>query len=554
MLSQQKEGFASITAEIASKESNITSYKESIRCLEASLVVARETLTTYEKHYHHLEMFGAKLRTSSTRSPRDYSPQLTSFMAINGVKRANTCITEAKVVKIAHKELRSIIAGLKEDIRCTRHRLIIAEMSLPISRDTRDNLKQTIRLIQEHFRAIKRVPDEIWMGIFSIVVDMANNHSTSAADDTTVLSNSLPLSQVCSAWRRIMLHAPEMWTTIYCDAPAGKSLGKRALLMDCIVQRASGNNLNLIDKRRYGSQRYLGCWWWPLSFETDHFSILANCNYHTTFSDAFPASGTHSFILAPPTSLTFEVGNPDGMEPISTAGGEALKDVQSLSLVNVVLRPPPQVTFNKMTNLKVAFNSSFVHKRGVTSRSYCITPLLGENIERLYLSHYESNTVTWNGSPLILQHLHSLFITPNELHLVPNLVLPSLKELTIGFPHGYSEMHTNEWIQDLTGLCRRITSLTLDWTPSTEPTGSVFRPGMAFVFGKLWAHTPKLDTLAFIGGTLDGEALYRYLDAPFGRMPTVITIDKCVGISEDDCQRMRLLICKLNVHRCKSSL
>jgi hypothetical protein len=68
----------------------------------------------------------------------------------------------------------------------------------------------------------------------------------------------------------------------------------------------------------------------------------------------------------------------------------------------------------------------------------------------------------------------------------------------------------------------------------------------------LHSNAPKLTTLKLIAGVLDGHRLSTHLEKiaeSTSKRLTSLTIDSCVGLSQADCERLCLIVGKLDVFR-----
>ncbi|KAK7017535.1 hypothetical protein VNI00_018587 [Paramarasmius palmivorus] len=83
---------------------------------------------------------------------------------------------------------------------------------------TSSALALTGQVAQEHslLPPVERIPTEILDTIFTIVHE-SSEYSLTLHEDTEFYSLSLPLSQVCSRWRRIAHSRPSLWASIFID-------------------------------------------------------------------------------------------------------------------------------------------------------------------------------------------------------------------------------------------------------------------------------------------------------------------------------------------------
>jgi hypothetical protein len=462
------------------------------------------------------------------------------------------CQEEEANVDNMCKRIGHTITQTKEELRCQRHRLNFSEMALRALALNKDSTTQVLREIEENFRPIKQVPDEIWLEILHLAVGQANEALSVNADHITS-SAALVFSHVCLTWRRVMLSCPTIWATLHCSALYGKSLEKRHKLMDLLLHRARRKPILIIDKRQYRSQTDFAPSWWPSNSTNNLFSRLSGYTYRAILSDQQSLLQPNYCVMPTPNAVILEAAVPGEPVPLSDAILNTIKDIRVIKARNIILRPRNPIVSQTLAHLAITFDSPFP-RSSINTRTYCLLPLLSDSLKSLSLSHYDFDTVSWqNGRTIDLPDLHTLSITPHEHHIISALCLPKLRTLTISLPHGPVGVPTETWVTKLATLCTNISNLALDWVkPDLFALNKSAPIDMVSVFTLLHSNAPKLNALKFVAGVMDGHRLSIHLEKIAESTPkrlTSLTIDGCVGFSQADCERLRPIVGKLDVFR-----
>jgi hypothetical protein len=252
-------------------------------------------------------------------------------------------------------KLSKTVGGLDEELRCQGISLTFAEWSLQISISEMGVRKRMVQTIKERFRAIKRIPEEIWVGILGIVVEYVGEEWHVGPSEYDQPSAAFYLAQVCHLWRKHLLNTPRLWTTIVTVDPEENSDG-RDRLMSMLVQRAQGWRLNVINNFNISvSPPYWGGWW-PLLPDSANM-MLSNYNCHIrqwgNFSKKRPADKP----WPKPVHLVLQAYTSQRGRSISHAMRKNLREIPELTIINTEIGESDKIVSDSLMRLKIDFNS-----------------------------------------------------------------------------------------------------------------------------------------------------------------------------------------------------
>jgi hypothetical protein len=319
--------------------------------------------------------------------------------------------------------------------------------------------------------------------------------------------------------------------------------------MDLLLQRAQEKRIIIIDKRQYRSRtRFKSAWW------DSHIVFgLEEHTYRVILSDRKSLYDPTIRMTPTPEVVILEAVAPGEPVPLSDADLRTIETISAIEMRNVMLLPENPIVSQTLTHLAITFDSSFPGS-GINNRTYNLLPLLSDSLHSLSLSHYAVDTVSWrDGTTINLLDLHTLSITPHEHHIVSALGIPKLRTLTISLPHGPLGVPTEVWVTKLATLCTSVSTLALDWVKTDLFALNKSLPvDMVSVLTLLHSKAPKLTALKLIAGVLDAQGLITHLEKmaeSTSKQLASLTIDSCIGLSEADCERLRITVGTLDVFR-----
>jgi F-box-like len=532
----------SVEKAVESKQLELNQCNKDIHRLESALKTARKVLDVYQQHRDHL------ISTHNSLSLGFVEPvplfngipsceAIESFLAEDIPSRNAICKVEINAVRTACGRVRKTIESLDEELRCQRISLTFTEWSLETSSAAKSMIEKTVEVIRERFRAIKRVPEEIWMEILGMAVQEANNEWRLNSQMYETPSFALPLAQVCCSWRRYMLDAPKLWTTIVSGNPQEKNKYKRDRLITLLVKRSQGNALTVVDNRHTTSSPRGWSGWWPLDPKSAK-SILSNYHYHARMWEKYPKIRLPETPWPRPRGLVLQNHQLELLHGVSHEVTNDLKFFSDIALINVPLDEYNSVVSNALTRLKIEFGSTSSVFKPTTSLRY----LLSASLQSLELSQCHPDMLEWKGSAFHLPNLQTLSVTPHEHYLMRFLDVPFLSNFKISFPRGPLAYKSDQWIDSFTGTCASVQTIQFIWT-------KVDTFGIVLLFTKLWESASKLQKMTFSNAKLYGEDFHLAFERSAKRSNRLasLVIDGCVGVSQADCERLLPMVDRLSV-------
>ncbi|KAG8831653.1 hypothetical protein FRC17_002797 [Serendipita sp. 399] len=557
---QKSNELALIDERMAKDQLTVTACDLAIGKLEKSLTKAREMHRVYQDHSTNIKNTLRTLSFSSTRTvvqPDAPEPckELSTLLGHEIPDREKKLRAESLELAIFCDKLEITIGNLEEELRCTHHTKAVALETLQAAKNHRADIQGLVDNIRSCFRAIKKVPTEVWAEIFRLRVEEDNRHFL-AEDCLERKSTALTLSHVCQPWRRIALGTPQLWETAHWRS--GPNGNVKPDMIASIRDRANDRPFTVV-----ASHGQL----FPSSLPSTHdvLTISQSLQEYTLHllverAEEKMAAPLYQPIFFSPSALTVQVQSAEPLRSTFLYRNlvSSFSNMKKLTFINFFPALAFSEPFRQLTYLKIDTVTD--------QKPYNLGQLLVESLEELHLAHNGPSNLPSLGHAISLPNLKRLGITPLEHVLLGQLRLPALTDLTIVYPRVDTDVDTAPWIKSVGAVLSNVTALRFDWTnaPSvkastlTEPLSPtpVVAPvvtstiDMLSVLRKLQPYATHLEELDFIDGSLHGVELSGFLDEVLEVSAVIfkkVTIERCIGISRTDCERLSQQVEKLKV-------
>ncbi|KAG8823662.1 hypothetical protein FRC19_003372 [Serendipita sp. 401] len=524
--------------------------------LEKSLTKAREMHRVYQDHSANIKNTLRTISFSSTRTvvqPDAPEPckELSTLLGHEIPDREKKLRSESVELAVFCDKLDITIGNLEEDLRCTYHTRAIALETLNASKNHRADIQGLVDNIQSCFRAIKKVPTEVWAEIFRLRVEEDDRHFLSE-DSPERRSTILTLSHVCQPWRRVAMGIPELWRTAHWRSGANGNIKPDMIAF----MREKSNEGPFTVVTNHGQL-------FPSSLPSTHDVLtmsqsLQEYTLHLLVERAEEkmAPPMYQPIFFSPSALKVQV---QATEPLRSTFlyrnlVSSFSNTKKLTFINFFPALAFNEPFRQLTYLKIDTVTD--------QKQYNLGQLLVESLEELHLAHNKSSNLPSLGHAISLPNLKKLGITPLEHVLLGQLRFSALTDLTISYPRIDDEMDTAPWIKSVGAVLGDVTVLRLDWTnaPRVNSTfatelqspvsATVPTIDMLSVLRKLQPYATHLEEVEFSDGYLHGIELSGFLDEVLEVSAAIfkrITIARCIGISRTDCERLSQQVEKLRI-------
>jgi hypothetical protein len=176
-----------------------------------------------------------------------------------------------------------------------------------------------------------------------------------------------------------------------------------------------------------------------------------------------------------------------------------------------------------------------------TFNSFDLRAHIPTSLEELHLRHQgsDSNHFSLSGD-VHLANLATLGVTPYELELFNDGILPALIKLIIYSPLPDTTISLNDALVHAASYCKKLQSLELhDWTKREPVTESTKEWSANSILSGILQHTPKLKEVRFVKCFVDGAPFVQTLINQVERTKDLaITLDLCSGITRQECEEI----------------
>ncbi|KIM23408.1 hypothetical protein M408DRAFT_27966 [Serendipita vermifera MAFF 305830] len=435
----------------------------------------------------------------------------------------------------AFGRLEVLMASVEHALR--QQRLIVNVKSSSIQLYSIDKLpvQTIIDKVLERFSVIKRVPDEVWYEILTVRISKAS-HSWPRSD-TLISIPALPYTHVCRSWRRVINSSPSMWRAIHWSMNCTKEPNRN--LIDLWISRSPEHERRIYERQSYFGQVPAG-----LSHMQFQLPIHEKLQYYLYQTRKELPAGQDRDYSSPINfpSLSLESSSSSSSSRVRSVQESVIHRfplLESLHLQDIIPRNKICLP-STLTHLGIGFR--------VPHGTYRLSDLLTPTLESIQLTHFIDSGTPTLDEKIRLPKLRTMDITPLEYETIKKLNLPSLEKLIIRAPLNKAATFPTGWVESLFPHCANVANLELIW-PSILQSDPVLSLDRLQVFFELRLHTPKLATVEFSSGRIDGNALADFLGTDQrGRLEHLV-IDECIGVSRMDCERFVQYVGKLSVYR-----
>jgi hypothetical protein len=547
----------------------------------------RKLLETCNNAIFNLELIlpeGKQMLTASEDSLASLVNILSHFNAIQRVEEKD--LRDEPMTKNLYSELRSYsqkplkrlseyiedqISNLKADVRVIWDKVRELEIELGGWKKSKrlseraikrleanySEIKADISLGNESFRAIWRMPSELWVKIFQYTIQgKLASYLKENQSNLGMRPPILDFSQVCQNWKYIVNCSPELWSLVYV-APANVWRRDEHSLVTNSLEKGNGpitilTNLNQSfwnnyrHNQRYDKNNSLG----PVVSPNEN--TIFNGKEYTLVVDMYDDTSTFMqrlsyFPLHQPTSLVFSSRSNIRHNHIFNYFS-SLSTVKSFSLINDNPSSLPNAPFASYLPQLQKLN---LHMKTFPNNAQ-IGNLLTNTLQELYLRNDGGGN--WPIiTPINLPRLRVLGITSPGSYLLDQLTAGGLKSLTLYGPQdcGVSQMPSSQQSSTIYGQLVHLKFE--DWRKPDLLDGSL---GAVVAFGKLVSKLRALETVNFIGSFVDGKALASVIRAEvedlwgLGCLQKLeeVTLSDPSGITNDQCKGIKELVARVKIY------
>lgn len=332
-----------------------------------------------------------------------------------------------------------------------------------------------------------------------------------------------------------MNSSPSMWRAIHWNMDPDKEPNRN--LIDLWISRSPEN-----ERRIYERQSYSGLAAAGLAQMKLELPIHEKTQYYlhqTRRQLPYGQTGDYSTVINLPSLFLQASKSSTRIPRLQATLIHRFPLLESLHLQDMLPRDIIKLP-DTLTHLALSF--AVPHER------YNLTDLLRPSLESLKLSHFNSLDVPMLMQWIVLPNLRTLDITPLEQEIIAKLKLPLLEKLFICPPRNSAARFADRWVESLIPHCAKVENLRFDWPSSLSDDTALPLERLQVLF-ELRLHTPKLRTVKFSSGPVDGNALANFLGTDQHRRLEKLTIDSCTGVSRMDCERLVEYVDSLHVYR-----
>jgi hypothetical protein len=457
---------------------------------------------------------------------------------------------DVRVIWDKVRELEIELGGWKKSKR-------LLERAIKRLKANYSEVQADISLGNESFRAIWRMPSELWAKIFQYTIqEKLASYLKENQSNLGMRPPIFDLSQVCQNWKYIINGSPELWSLVYV-APANvwrqdehdlaaTSLEKGNAPITIITSLNQSFWNGYQHHRRYDKNGALG------SIVSPNENTIFNGKEYTLLVDMHDDHNTvmqrlSYFPLRQPTSLVFSSRSSVRHNYIFNYFS-TFSTVKSFSLINDNPSSLPNASF---ASYLPQLEKLTLHVKTFPNNVQ-IGNLLTNTLHELYLRNDGGGN--WPNIPTIhLPQLRVLGVTSPGSYLLDKLTAKGLKSLTLYGPQdcGISQMPSSQ--QSSTIYSQLVNLKFEDWRKPDLLDGSL---GAVVAFGKLVSKLRALETVKFIGSFVDGKALASVIRAEvedlwgLGCLQKLeeVTLSDPSGITNDQCKGLKDLVARVKIY------
>lgn len=435
------------------------------------------------------------------------------------------------------------------------------KFSQKLARTTIDHLKEMrapvesdIEMAKEAFRAVWRIPADVWAQVFRLVQHMEFSCYIEQTHPKSLRPVVHVFSHVCLYWRWIVFNEPSLWSLVYIPPVQSlrqdeydllaTSIEKSTQPLTLLVNTEQGFKYGYHQNQRYEPNRSLAQ---PLF--TDGHTLFKGGLYtlHINMSYDYSAylSRLSYITFREPSSVIVSVTQ--HLNQGSLFSYLSFRNLRSLTIIaNSIVLPG-----SNLSSLYSSLRSLTLHFKQFMAGSN-ISGYLISTLEELHIRH-ESGAFPTFIAGVSLPKLQILGISPPGHILLQSITIPTLRRLILYGP-GNPEENVQVAVGDnVSRIYRRIESIEFrHW--GVISTG-ITQAGAVSTFEQLIPNVPALRSLKFIDCFLDGEALVvalynteqgtsigclKYLEA--------VTLGYTSGVTRVQCDLIKTLIYRVDIY------
>jgi hypothetical protein len=233
-----------------------------------------------------------------------------------------------------------------------------------------------------------------------------------------------------------------------------------------------------------------------------------------------------------PDSVTIETPTPQNASLFNILS--CLSKVSKLTLLNVAPSAPNEIT-GILQHLK------YLRCWASTIVPFEISQLLASSLEELHLEHRCNNTFSQPADIIVLPKLHTLSITTNESFLCSKLDFPALRTLTL-----HSSLPARDPISTLDFFKSKTHFGIINHLRFCDWDGMESSPTVIEILKNMMLASPHLMELTYTNCRLRMSDLISIVKSN-GSILKVVHLVVCVGITQAECENLRLHIERLTI-------
>jgi hypothetical protein len=218
--------------QIEEEEAQIMSCDNAIYNLELAIPDGRKLLKAYDDSLSTLNTLREQISDISSLLSWDMKPEETSEALCGELKecfimraanKGNLIQDQIELITTEVQRLCDKIRQLEMDLEMWRFSRKLSQSTLDHLTSTKNAIEEDIESAKSTFRALWKIPADIWVTIFDWVRREELNDYLKRTDFKTLRPIIHVLSHICYSWRHIVDTEPLLWTTVYAPpTPAWK--------------------------------------------------------------------------------------------------------------------------------------------------------------------------------------------------------------------------------------------------------------------------------------------------------------------------------------------
>ncbi|KAG8786850.1 hypothetical protein FRB91_004038 [Serendipita sp. 411] len=529
-------------------ENEVTSYADVVRKEEPALIAAQKAVEYHSATIDYIrsrptapfpdvanDLSSSTNQSVSTEATTSLSSQLSESTRESEVLLENE---ERRLVK-AKALLQELHVRLEEP----KVHLMIRERKMKQLEELIETLDGEIHELALLMRPQLRVPDEVWLLVFGILLEEDNRLYRTKDQRWLFAPPTLTASQVCQHWRRVTHSHSSLWTKI--GFQFDRYWEPRQLdLFRLVLERAGDQKVFLI-------------------VDMSSSRVHSNATDETDYVDIQSIEGIRNgkFILGvenPPRTLNLrELCDKTGITSFTAViinGSDLRQNTGDLEQL-----PDTRVAsfydFYPSSSAAALEDLHSLHLYSESSRRKVdVSPFLLRGLHELTLRGDSIDLPSDSEDAFVLPELTSLRLSPLQRGFLKRVTTPRLSTLTLDPPDGPDESIGSDWSSPLLGVSSTCSIIRFDmW--ETLPLESPVPPycSASAVCLEIIRGSQKPVKVQFIDSYVDGERLVSDLLALMGsgvgtKAIEEMVIDRCTGMTRMDCDALLGIVDCLKIY------